>query len=156
MSSNPYPSDIVALVCAQLRSAGSPSRPAVQSALVALQAVVPVNYIRAALQDPGIMPHSYIVVQPAGGAGSGQFIPIADFNVAIRCYGVNAFEAAKIERMVRAVLIPADRTQGGFQQIDGNVLGVIGATGPTPLTDADGKWPYRLSVYTLRLAEVTV
>lgn len=148
--------DPVAAVLSFLQSDGTAAHPAVQAALTTLHTLVDPALIRAELREPALMPRAYVTVLPAGGPGSDPYLPYTDYRLAVRSYGATPYAAQQLDLAVRAVLMPAQRTQGGFSGAGALILSVLSATGPTPLVDAAGAWPFRLSSYLVRCLDLAV
>lgn len=148
--------DPIALVVAHLRGESVVPFADVQAAIADLHTLVPPERIRAELKDAELMPRSYVTVRPGGGTGSEQDVPLFDARVDVRCYHRTGYEAARLERAVRAVLMPTDRTHGGWWANDGRVLSTSSAGAPLEFMDADGDWPGRIATYAFRIVEAPV
>ncbi len=95
------------------------------------------------------MPRAALVLSPAGGLPSDDFVRIAGIRFDLLCYGKTPLEADSVRRVAHEALKQMSRKTHQDVILHSAVL----SSGPTFFRDQDTEWPMAVETWMVRAAE---
>ena len=97
----------------------------------------------------GAMPRKALVISPAGGLGSNDFVEIAGIRFDLLCYGETPGEADRVRRAAHGALQQMSRKT----HLDVILHSATLSGGPTHFRDQDTDWPVSMETWRVTAAE---
>ena len=148
--------DILGALVARLRSFSEITALTSTAAGYVNPAGNPATRVSAQRGDNWKMPTHAVVLRLAGGPADDMAVRFKRTRVDVECFGPNAFEAARLWRTVDPALLWGASGLNGFRQAGCRVDSVEREGGPNLVTDDSLGWPFILSSYIVRWAELAV